>query len=643
MDTLGGNVQLSYATGRQIGDFVIEEPIGRGGMAVVYRARQLSVSRQVALKVIELNPGRSDFLKRFTREAEVIAMLEHIHILPIYGYGVFADEFAYYAMRLMSTGSLEDALRRGALPLEEALDVFAQIASALQYMHKRGVIHRDLKPSNILLDETGNAYLSDFGLAHLAELEADVSEDSLHMGGSPGYIAPEVIEGAAPNSLSDIYSLGIILYQMLCGQHPFASVEGNVSAMLYKHLREKPPPPHQLNPRVPAAVEAVVLRALSKNPRERYLSADEMAYELRAAVMDTPPSVLSIPTARMRQMTSRRWFYLLLIAVVVALIGLATLLLQQHNHPIPTMNVITGAQAGLADLTLRPQEIDLARHQLGQSGFIAQFPCTLSDPYQAMLTRAVSDLAAQNGLAMQLYNADSDVALEVAMVDQARLAGAKALILCPLNEPVLNDSIHSLQRAMLPLVLSLDYDTTYGIKLDRDDTMIGQIQGRYAGELLQGQHGGQGAVVLLTLTDVRAGQERAQGMEAGLHETAPQASVIGPLEGGSRGDADYAIQTLIAQHTPFSAVIAMNDAGALGAIDALKAANRTPQDVFVVSGNNLGSMQLDAGQEGYVKGSVTLDYRANAQLLFTGVVKALAGSPVAEYLMLNPGTLITRP
>ncbi len=609
-------------------------------MAVVYRARQLSVARPVALKVIELHTGRSDFLQRFTREAEVIAMLEHIHILPIYGYGVFEDELAYYAMRLMNTGSLEDALRRGALPLEEALDVFAQIASALQYMHRRGVIHRDLKPSNILLDDTGNAYLSDFGLAHLADLETAFSEESLHIGGSPGYIAPEVIEGAPPDILSDIYSLGIILYQMLCGQHPFANAEGNVSAMLYKHLREKPPPPHQINPRIPAAVEAVVLRALSKNPRERYLSADEMAYELRAA-QDKQPSALDLPVLRMRQMAGRRWFYLLLAIVVVALIGLGALLLTQHSRPIMPMNVIAGAQATLADLTLSPQEIDLARTQLGQSGFIAQFPCTLSDPYETMLTREVSRLATQNSLAMQLYNADGDVAHEVAMVDQARLAGAKALILCPLNKPVLDDSIHSLQRARLPLVLSLDYDASYGIKLDRDDTLIGQIQGRYAGQLLQSQQGGQGAVVLLTLTDIRAGQQRAQGMEAGLRETAPQASVLGPLEGSSRDEAHRAIQTLLAQNTPFSAVIAMSDAGALGAIDALKAANRTAQDVFVISANNSDPLLIDIGQGGYVKGSVTLDYHANAQLLFAGIVKALAGSPVAEYLMLSPGSLIT--
>src|SRR3954471_6636466 len=175
-------------------------------MAVGYAARQRSVEREVALKIIDLHPeGESDFLRRFSREAEVIAMLEHIHILPVYGYGVLEGEFAYFAMRMLRHGTLADVLRRGSLPIDDVVDLFTQIASGLDYMHQRGVIHRDLKPSNILLDDDGNAYLSDFGLARFTDA-INITEEAMHVAGSPAYIAPELIRGEGATHLSDIYS-----------------------------------------------------------------------------------------------------------------------------------------------------------------------------------------------------------------------------------------------------------------------------------------------------------------------------------------------------------------------------------------------------------------------------------------------------
>ncbi len=631
--------------GKQIGDFIVEEAIGRGGMGVVYAARQRSVARRVALKVIDLQPGEEgDFLQRFTREAEVIAMLEHIHILPIYNYGVLDGEVAYFAMRLLPHGTLAEQLRQGALPLDDAVDLFSQIASGLQYIHSKGVIHRDLKPSNILLDENGNAYLSDFGLARLNDASVNLSDEMRHMVGSPAYLAPEVIEGQVADHLSDIYSLAVVLYEMLCGRLPFESDEGGITALLYKHVHEKPPALRQFNPTIPPAVEAIVLRSLSKNPHGRYASAEEMADDLRAAAQHPAPRATWMLHDALHNLPKpRRPVYAALLICASVLLVVLAVLASRQNRGAPPMNVLPGEHAALADLTLSDDEIALARSRLGDNGFIANFPCTLTDAYQTAVARELSELAIQDNLPLRTYDNQDDPARQLTLIEQARLDGAKAFILCPLGEPLLDDTIHSLQQATIPLVLALHYDSTYGIKVELDNEAVGQEQGRYAGQILEAEHGGRGTVVVLSFMDVGAGELRAQGMEDGLHAVAPRVDVIGPLNGYTREQAKAAIQALLDNGTRFDAILTMTDAGALGAIDALKAAHLTPQDVFIVSANGEEPISSYISEGYYVRGSVALDRGEDAQLLLTGIVKALAGSPVAEYLSLSSGHLLASP
>ena len=255
----------------------------------------------------------------------------------------------------------------------------------------------------------------------------------------------------------------------------------------------------------------------------------------------------------------------------------------------------------------------------------------------------MSELATQYNLPLRMYDNQDDPARLLTLIEQARLDGAKAFILCPLGEPLLDDTIHSLQQAAIPLVLALHYDSSYGIKVELDNEAVGQTQGRYAGQILAAEHGGRGTVVVLSFMDVSAGEQRAQGMADGLHAAAPQADVIGPLDGYTRDQASMALQALIDKGTRFDAVLTMTDADALGAIDALRAAHLTPQDVFIVSANgeDLINSYISAGY--YLRGSVALDRSENAQLLLTGIVKALAGSPVAEYLTLSSGHLLTSP
>lgn len=609
-------------------------------MAMVFAARQCSVERRVALKIIELHPGGDgEFLKRFTREAEVIAMLEHMHILPVYGYGVLDGEAAYFAMRLLREGTLADLLRKGPVPLNEAADLFTQIAGGLAYIHSRGVIHRDLKPSNILLDETGNAYLSDFGLAQLMDVTLSLDELTTYLAGSPAYLAPEIIQGEPATQLSDIYSLGIILYHMLCGRLPFESAEGRVSALLYQHMHEKPPPPRQFNPTIPPTVEAIILRALSKNPTERFASAEEMDFELRSAIQNNEASISSrllriMPHPIQRMSHPRRIAFGVLPIIVILIVTTAAIFISQ-SRGVPSMNIQPGLRATLADVSVTDGEVALTRERLQPDGFIAYMPCVLDDSFQGLVANALRDLAGQRQLPLRIYDSGADPAREMAMVEQARIEGAKAFILCPLGEPLLDSTIRSLQDAQLPLVLTQRYNTPYGVKIEMDDEALGREQGIYAGQILQTERDGHGTVAVFTFLDTSAGQSRTQGIVTGLQQTAPQAQIMEPMNAYTRSQARQLIGDMIATGTHFDAILTITDDAALGAADALAEANISPENVFIV---NAGSGQPD---NPYIRkdlalgSAVAIDPTEIAQLLLSGIVKALSGSPIAEYLMLD--------
>ena len=272
--------------GKQVNAFTVQERIGKGGMASVYRAHQPSVDRSVALKIITLDPNlgeRDEFRARFELEARMIAALEHIHVLPIYDYGIVNNEIAYIAMRLLRGGTLADLLTMARLRLDRAADIFTQIARGLNYAHSKGVIHRDLKPSNILFDDSGNAYLTDFGLAKMVENSLHLTKSG-NIVGTPAYMSPEQLRGDAIDYRADIYSMGCILYHMLVGHPPFEASESNVVSVIYQHLEKAPLPPSTLNPDVPPEVEQVVLTALQKDPNDRFAHADAMADALNEAL-----------------------------------------------------------------------------------------------------------------------------------------------------------------------------------------------------------------------------------------------------------------------------------------------------------------------------------------------------------------------
>src|ERR1700747_1804962 len=269
------------------GDYELLEVIGRGGQGVVYRARQKSLNRTVALKVIGLGHWATDaHLKRFRREAEAAASLDHSGIVPIYEVGE-RDGSCYFSMKLVESGQLDEAVKRQPMPIRRAVELIAKVARTVHYAHEHGILHRDIKPGNILLDAKGEPHLTDFGLARLVESESSVTQ-TLDVLGTPSYMAPEQAVGnnAAVSSATDVYGLGGVLYQLLTGQTPFAC--GATYENIKLLLDTEPKQPRLLNPKIDRDLSTICLKCLEKDPKRRYASALLLAEDLERWLRHEP-------------------------------------------------------------------------------------------------------------------------------------------------------------------------------------------------------------------------------------------------------------------------------------------------------------------------------------------------------------------
>ena len=276
---------------RTIGRYVVREEIGQGGMATVYRAFDPHFQRDVAIKVLPLHFLHDPrFRARFEREARIVAGLQHPAIVPVYDFGEDNGQ-PYLVMSLMSGGSLEDRLRQGPMPLVETERIIGRLAPALDAAHQRGVIHRDLKPANILFDQWNEPYITDFGIVKLTQGSGGDAASLTTVGGiigTPAYMSPEQVQGGQIDGRSDVYSLGVILFQMLSGRLPYDAT--TPIGLAFKHVADPIPSIQAMgNVRLPAEYQTIINHAMAKLPDDRYPTAVALARDLTRLVHGSAP------------------------------------------------------------------------------------------------------------------------------------------------------------------------------------------------------------------------------------------------------------------------------------------------------------------------------------------------------------------
>lgn len=640
--------------GTQIGEFTVLQAIGRGGMATVYRASQPLMNREVALKIISLDDvadKNRDFATRFASEASLIASLEHPHILPVYSYGI-TDKVAYLAMRLLRGGSLDDRLRGEPLPLHTALDLFNQIAQGLAHAHSKGIIHRDIKPSNILLDESGHAYLTDFGLAKLIDADAGVTKPGQIMG-TPVYMSPEQLRGEPLDFRSDVYALGCILYEMLIGTPPFQPVDGDVIPVIFKHLQTTPEAPTGHNPYIPPALDGVVLRSLAKAPNERFGSVRELATAVRQAVGGMPSMNLPRPannivnrTIALPVVQKRANLWISVTVTLLLIVISAVLFIRPLDRPpvqFDPAQIQVGEEGALESLLPTTADIATARQALGSDGFIAIIPCNTSSEYHAALVRELASFARESGLETRVYDPDSDAYTQLTLLERAIAEGVRGIVLCPLDLELIGPTMQEVKRAKIPFVSQASDMGEYGgVQILTDSRLLGRKPGEYIGQVVRDEFGGEAKVVVMGFEDLPDLVARADAMVDALLEYAPNAEVVARVRGATPDWGKESIEALLADGVEFNVILSINDAGAFGAVEALEAAQIPYEDVIIgsVDAEILAQRYIREGK--YFRGTVEAGRTVYASAAIDVIIKLLSGNTIPEFVFIPPGELVTK-
>lgn len=631
-------------------------------MASVYRAHQNSIHRDIALKVITLNPHDSrqaEFTQRFAREAEYIASLEHIHILPVYAYGIEGDT-AYLAMRLLRGGSIKELLKDGQpLEVQHALRLFQQVADGLAYAHSKGIIHRDLKPGNVLLDDEGNAYLTDFGLAKLMSGDMDLTTDGMVVG-TLLYIAPEQLRGERLDQRADIYSMGIMLYEMLTGRPPFEGGDGNdVVSVVYQHLEKAPQALSDSNPAITPALNIAVQRALSKFADQRYLTMEAFVQAINEAtgsmttvafpkVSPLPSETISTdhsPTPAPTNLTMRLGGTIAFI-IALALLGAFAVILVRTPPTIPPYAITPGEQILWDALTPTDDQITTAQRALGDA-FVAIIACNTTSEYHSTLTRETGVLLRRYGLTFRVYDSENDPYSQRVQLEKALTEGARAFILCPLTYEVIDQTMTAINEQRLPLAAYTQpdngkaYDIMY-TAAENANYAMGEIVGKAAGAWIRDQLNGEAQVILLDFPDMDAIVERANGLEDGILSVAPQATIVDRVTGGTRENGASSLQTLLDAAIPFDVIASINDAGSIGAIGVLEKAS-VPFDAVAIFSMDAEELAVDYLKRGeYMQGTLEVGRTQTAESTVNAITRLLAGDTLPQVISIPLLNVLTR-
>ncbi|MCC6973981.1 MAG: substrate-binding domain-containing protein [Anaerolineae bacterium] len=643
--------------GKQVGQFEILSLIGHGGMADVYRAHQLGTKRDVALKVLSAQLAKTpDFVSRFDREVELIAGLEHAHIVPVYDHGRTPEGSAYLAMRLIKGGTLAERISAGPLPLELANKFMQQLSSALDYAHSKGVTHRDIKPSNMLIDDQDDIYLADFGLAQFGERSAHKSNLTRTgtLVGTPTYISPEQAVASKSDSRSDIYSLGVVLYEMVTGKPPFMG--DSLFTIMQAHVNTLPPDPRKLRPDLGPGIVVVLEKALAKKPEDRYQNATDLSRDFSMAcqgLLTTQPHLLprvpgsSTLIRTLGEMGRSRRTLAVGVATIVIL-TLALLVISQINR-----GGSPGTAPSLADESARPEtgqpdsialtpaEIEVARQAM-KGSFVGIMPCTLETEWHSSYARGARARAAGYGFEVKIEDPKAERSRQPAILNQFIAQGAKVIVMCPLDEELLKPAVQAAQES--GVLIMTTGDTVYGkgaITFTITNQTMGEKVGEYTAQIVNAEMGGKAKAIILDYPDVPAVIARADGMEKMFLANAPESAILGRYLGGLFEEGEKSLIKALEEHPDLNVIMSINDAGAFGAIKTLRAAGKGPEDVIIVSVDAESEARRMVAAGEYLRGTLDNDPVGTAQLAVDGAVKMLSGAVTPRQLLL-PGLMITK-
>lgn len=649
---------------QQVGDFFVQSLLQEGERASIYLAHQISVERDVDLKIISADSSESaaKFHARFYQEMAKIVTLEHLHIVPIYKYGIIEKaDSVYIATRLME-GSLADLLAHGEpLPLAHATQIFRQIAGALSFAHQKGVLHFGLKPNNIRFDEQGNAYLSEFALGRIARQRERTPLQGLLLNLAMVYLAPEQIRGESLDERTDQYVLGAILYHMLAGKSPFEATNTSFIDRLVRSKAQLLPDLSTVNPQIFSALNNVVMRALHPAPSERYTSVDEFVSAFDSAMRvgrrggtriitgNTPTQSQKAQEKRKprrffdvrrwslwRRINSLFWVMICLVAVFVLLRSSPTQTGAIVEYIRPPM-IIPRTRGGIQDSIPTDTEISAALQALGKTRNIAYIACGLESETQIVRAREMSDLAREHQLNYVIYDGGMNEAIQLVRVEQARREGAVVLIVCPLGARVIQSLARAQDAGMAVIITEGCESVEVGVCVGLDNYFLGGQAGQVAANWINAQytitpriiHLQQGAPLYL--------MQRSAGMLDSLYALFPQSLEMMTYPITSRQSAKIVVESLLTQNIAFDMILSSTDIGAYGAIDALELAGISPDAIDIVSieSESLARNYVERGY--FLRATIGTNRRTEAHAAINTAIKLIAGGIVPQRINIPIG------